>query len=126
MQCGRRLPATPDPKKPLARILLPDIHQRRVYASMINPLVDYRTNGAWDELIDSEGQPRPHAQRLMQYLASLDEKELLSRKVASEIAIREMGISFTVYTEGGNIDRAWPFDIIPRIIELSEWRRIED
>jgi uncharacterized circularly permuted ATP-grasp superfamily protein len=37
-----------------------------------------------------------------------------------------MGISFTVYTEGGNIDRAWPFDIIPRIIELSEWRRIED
>jgi uncharacterized circularly permuted ATP-grasp superfamily protein len=62
----------------------------------------------------------------MQYLSSLDDKELLSRKVASEIAIREMGISFTVYTEGGNIDRAWPFDIIPRIIELSEWRRIED
>ncbi len=93
---------------------------------MTNPLEDYRTNGAWDELIDSEGQPRPHARRLMQYLSSLDDKELLSRKVASEIAIREMGISFTVYTEGGNIDRAWPFDIIPRIIELSEWRRIED
>jgi uncharacterized circularly permuted ATP-grasp superfamily protein len=93
---------------------------------MTNPLEDYRTNGAWDELIDSEGQPRPHARHLMQYLSSLDDKELMSRKVASEIAIREMGISFTVYTEGGNIDRAWPFDIIPRIIELSEWRRIED
>ena len=93
---------------------------------MTNPPEDYRTNGAWDELIDSQGQPRPHARRLMQYLSSLDDKELLSRKVASEIAIREMGISFTVYTEGGNIDRAWPFDIIPRIIELSEWRRIED
>ncbi|MEJ2315569.1 MAG: circularly permuted type 2 ATP-grasp protein [Gammaproteobacteria bacterium] len=93
---------------------------------MTNPLEDYRTNGAWDELIDSEGQPRPHARHLMQYLSSLDDKELLSRKVASEIAIREMGISFTVYTEGGNIDRAWPFDIIPRIIELSEWRRVED
>ncbi len=93
---------------------------------MRHPLEDYRTNGAWDELIDSEGRPRPHARHLMQYLSSLDDKELLSRKVASEIAIREMGISFTVYTEGGNIDRAWPFDIIPRIIELSEWRRIED
>ena len=93
---------------------------------MRHPLEDYRTNGAWDELIDSEGRPRPHASQLMQYLSSLDDKELLSRKVASEIAIREMGISFTVYTEGGNIDRAWPFDIIPRIIELSEWRRIED
>ena len=93
---------------------------------MTNPLLDYRTGGAWDELIDEEGQPRPSAKRLMQYLSSLDDKELLSRKVASEIAIREMGISFTVYTEGGNIDRAWPFDIIPRIIELGEWRRIED
>ena len=93
---------------------------------MRHPLEDYRTNGAWDELIDSEGRPRPHASQLMQYLSSLDDKELLSRKVASEIAIRERGISFTVYTEGGNIDRAWPFDIIPRIIELSEWRRIED
>jgi uncharacterized circularly permuted ATP-grasp superfamily protein len=93
---------------------------------MTNPVGDYCTNCAWDELIDSAGQPRPHARHLMQYLSSLDDKELLSRKVASEIAIREMGISFTVYTEGGNIDRAWPFDIIPRIIELSEWRRIED
>ena len=93
---------------------------------MTNPLLDYKTGGAWDELIDGQGQPRPSAKRLMEYLSSLDDKELLSRKVASEIAIREMGISFTVYTEGGNIDRAWPFDIIPRIIELSEWRRIED
>jgi uncharacterized circularly permuted ATP-grasp superfamily protein len=27
-----------------------------------------------------------------------------------------MGITFTVYSEGENIDRAWPYDIIPRII----------
>jgi uncharacterized circularly permuted ATP-grasp superfamily protein len=27
-----------------------------------------------------------------------------------------MGITFTVYSEAGNIDRAWPFDIIPRVM----------
>ncbi len=27
-----------------------------------------------------------------------------------------MGITFTVYSDGQNIDRAWPFDIIPRMI----------
>ena len=27
-----------------------------------------------------------------------------------------MGVTFTVYTAEGNIDRAWPFDIIPRTI----------
>jgi uncharacterized circularly permuted ATP-grasp superfamily protein len=36
-----------------------------------------------------------------------------------------MGVSFTVYFEGGNIDRAWPFDIIPRIIRRSEWEKVE-
>ncbi|MFV0306294.1 MAG: circularly permuted type 2 ATP-grasp protein, partial [Desertimonas sp.] len=36
-----------------------------------------------------------------------------------------MGITFTVYSDGANIDRAWPFDVIPRVIEATEWRRIE-
>jgi uncharacterized circularly permuted ATP-grasp superfamily protein len=37
-----------------------------------------------------------------------------------------MGITFTVYSEEeGSIDRAWPFDIIPRIIPGSEWVQVE-
>ena len=35
------------------------------------------------------------------------------------------GITFTVYSEAGNIDRAWPFDIIPRVMSKKEWTRIE-
>jgi uncharacterized circularly permuted ATP-grasp superfamily protein len=34
-----------------------------------------------------------------------------------------MGITFTVYSDGQNIDRAWPFDIIPRVIPGPEWDR---
>ena len=37
-----------------------------------------------------------------------------------------MGITFRVYTEEeGSIDRAWPFDIIPRLIPRKEWDQIE-
>ncbi|HVT36653.1 MAG TPA: circularly permuted type 2 ATP-grasp protein, partial [Nevskiaceae bacterium] len=36
-----------------------------------------------------------------------------------------MGITFTVYTEGQNVDRAWPFDLVPRVIEKREWQRTE-
>ena len=43
---------------------------------------------------------------------------------AAELAIVSMGITFTVYDEGQNIDRAWPFDIIPRVIANREWTRI--
>ena len=45
-------------------------------------------------------------------------------QAAAELAIRQMGISFTIYTEGRNIDRAWPFDIIPRVIRAEDWQRV--
>jgi uncharacterized circularly permuted ATP-grasp superfamily protein len=50
----------------------------------------------------------------------------MTRQKAAEAAIRGMGITFTVYhQEGGSIDRSWPLDIIPRVIALQEWQRIE-
>ncbi|MBT4160252.1 MAG: circularly permuted type 2 ATP-grasp protein, partial [Gammaproteobacteria bacterium] len=33
--------------------------------------------------------------------------------------------TFTVYSDGSNIDREWPFDIIPRTILNKEWQTIE-
>ncbi len=43
---------------------------------------------------------------------------------AAELAVKQMGISFAVYSEAGNIDRAWPFDIIPRLISSTEWQQV--
>ncbi|SEP58074.1 Uncharacterized conserved protein, circularly permuted ATPgrasp superfamily [Ectothiorhodospira magna] len=79
----------------------------------------------YDELIAAPGQARETALTLTNYLRSLSDEELHERKAAAEHAIVEMGITFTVYTEGGNIDRAWPFDIIPRIIPRHEWAKVE-
>jgi len=59
------------------------------------------------------------------YLDRLGE-ELLTRQEAAESTIASMGISFAVYSEQGNIDRAWPFDVIPRVIDLHEWNRVAD
>ena len=49
-----------------------------------------------------------------------------ARKVDAELAIIDKGVTFTVYSDGENIDRAWPFDIIPRVMPIREWRRVED
>jgi uncharacterized circularly permuted ATP-grasp superfamily protein len=51
----------------------------------------------------------------------LSEDDINSRKIAADSTIKDMGVSFTVYTEGGNIDRAWPFDIVPRVISKAQW-----
>ena len=80
----------------------------------------------YDELIDSDGKPRSAASALYHYLENLTSEELLARKSAADLAIRQMGITFSVYSEKGNIDREWPFDILPRIIQSSEWSKVHD
>ena len=85
----------------------------------------YRCEKFHDELFSAPAQPREAARRLASYLESLSPAELAERRLAAELAIKVMGITFTVYTEGRNVDRAWPFDIIPRVIARREWERTE-
>ncbi len=86
----------------------------------------YKVKNLYDELLRASGRPRPAAQRLCKYLHSLKDKDIEESKAAADMAIHVMGITFTVYTEEeGSIDRAWPFDIIPRIIDKREWVQIE-
>lgn len=85
----------------------------------------YDPSPFYDELIAGRGKPRPAGKMLTDYLAGLGADEIQARKKAAELAIIEMGISFTVYSEGENIDRAWPFDIIPRVIPRKEWKLVE-
>ncbi|PKH03705.1 hypothetical protein CXF72_04800 [Psychromonas sp. MB-3u-54] len=82
---------------------------------------NYNPDHLNDELIDEKGMPKLTARRLVEHLQSLDVNELESRRQFAEVTIQEMGISFAVYSEKGNIDRVWPFDIIPRIISAKQW-----
>jgi len=80
---------------------------------------------SYDELIQADGQPRAGARRLIEYITGLSRKELAERQLAADLAAREMGVTFTVYSEGRNVDRTLPFDVIPRVIPRSEWTRTE-
>jgi uncharacterized circularly permuted ATP-grasp superfamily protein len=84
----------------------------------------YSVTEAYDEMRSSGNLARESSHRLSSYLDSLDGAALDVRKTAADLAIIEMGITFTVYSDEGNIDRAWPFDIIPRIIENKEWQNV--
>jgi uncharacterized circularly permuted ATP-grasp superfamily protein len=85
----------------------------------------YQTNNFFDELIDSQGKVRLHGEKLAHFFSKLTGDELRTARAVADLAIKEMGISFTVYDEGSMIDRAWPFDIIPRTIGKTEWQGIE-
>jgi uncharacterized circularly permuted ATP-grasp superfamily protein len=62
---------------------------------------------------------------VVELLRGLGVSELQARQDAADLDILAMGITFTVYSDGRGIDRAWPFDVIPRVIDAEEWQRIE-
>jgi uncharacterized circularly permuted ATP-grasp superfamily protein len=86
---------------------------------------NYSAGGFYDELIDAEGNARPHARLLAEYFSEMQPQELVERQHAVDSTIVDMGISFTIYSQGDNIDRAWPLDIIPRAMPGSEWDHVE-
>jgi uncharacterized circularly permuted ATP-grasp superfamily protein len=92
---------------------------------MVTQSRNYSAAGFCDELVDETGAPRPHARQLLDYFLSMDPQELVDRQHAVNRTIADMGISFTIYSEGDNIDRAWPLDAIPRAMSGREWDRIE-
>lgn len=87
---------------------------------------DYAAAGLFDEMIDEKNKPRSVAKALANYLQTLESKELERLQASADLTIKEMGITFTVYNDGGgSIDRQWPFDIIPRVMGKREWDRID-
>ncbi|QHJ13286.1 hypothetical protein FX988_03547 [Paraglaciecola mesophila] len=86
----------------------------------------YDTGPFHDELVETSGRPRGYAKELCKFIQNLSDVELQEYKAGADSAIKVMGITFRVYNdEEGSIDRAWPFDIVPRLIELKEWQQIE-
>jgi uncharacterized circularly permuted ATP-grasp superfamily protein len=83
------------------------------------------SSATYDEVLDRDGRPRPAAKSISDYLESLGEPQLRARQRAATDEIRAEGITFVVSSEHGNLDREWPFDVIPRVIDAREWARIE-
>ena len=79
----------------------------------------------YDEIYDLEGCPRPGAKVLIEKLRGLPKGELVRRQKAAELALLNMGITFTVYGEKSGTEKIFPFDMIPRIIDPTDWDKIE-
>jgi len=79
----------------------------------------------YDELYEGTGQPRPGSMLLLRKFASLPEGELKKRQQAAERVILNMGMTFGVYGSNDGHEQIFPFDIVPRIVEPSDWAHIE-
>ena len=91
----------------------------------MNPFSSYVLDGFYDELYASAGKPRPAAEALLSAAQNLGIDELLRRQRLAEAALLRKGITFNVYGHADAQEKIFPFDVLPRVIELKEWERLE-
>ncbi|MGA9341422.1 MAG: circularly permuted type 2 ATP-grasp protein [Rhodanobacteraceae bacterium] len=60
------------------------------------------------------------------WLKSLSADQLELKHREAEVLFRRIGITFAVYTEGGDPERLIPFDFIPRVLAQAEWQRLRN
>lgn len=85
----------------------------------------YRLNGFFDEVFAKDQTTRPHYRALMERLGRLSQVELDRCREMADTTFLNQGITFTVYSDNKGTERIFPFDIFPRIIPATEWKRIE-
>jgi uncharacterized circularly permuted ATP-grasp superfamily protein len=93
--------------------------------TVIQVTSEIATGQFFDELVEADGQARPGADSLLNFLQDLSPQVLSEKRAALEAAIKSQGISFLVYSDSMNIDRSWPLDLVPRVMQASEWHHIE-
>ena len=86
---------------------------------------DYGLEGFFDEMFDEQGRPRPGNEAVIDRFNALPLEELKRRQQAAEKTLLQMGITFSVYGDEQGTERIFPFDIVPRIINQTEWAEIE-
>jgi uncharacterized circularly permuted ATP-grasp superfamily protein len=85
----------------------------------------YETGDFFDEMFISADMPRPGARLLKERIESLQDGDLLAAQAAAERVLLQNGVTFNVYSDAAATEKIFPFDIIPRIVEATEWDWIE-
>jgi uncharacterized circularly permuted ATP-grasp superfamily protein len=78
---------------------------------------DYKFGLAWDEMFSSAGVTRPAYEAVVAAIQALDAEDLKSRAESLARGFLDRGVTFDI----GGVERPFPIDIIPRIIEAAEW-----
>ncbi|MFT8246300.1 circularly permuted type 2 ATP-grasp protein [Roseomonas sp. BN140053] len=75
---------------------------------------------AFDEMSAGD-EVRPPYAGLSRYLENHGQAVLEQKRREAEVLFRRIGVTFAVYSDGGDPERLIPFDVVPRILSRAEW-----
>lgn len=78
----------------------------------------------FDEMLGSDNEVREPYAAYKKWLDNEDTKRLHRKSDDAEAFFRKTGITFNVYGQDEADERLIPFDVIPRILSASEWRKL--
>ena len=99
------------------------MNQYYLLSSIVEKYTQYPNT--WDEMFTRDGQVRPLYNEFGKYLESSPIERLGKMQEFSRQFFMNQGVTFTVYNNNKGVERIFPFDIIPRIIQEKEWKIIE-
>ncbi|MEN0109958.1 MAG: circularly permuted type 2 ATP-grasp protein, partial [Planctomycetota bacterium] len=79
----------------------------------------------YDEAFDRDGRARPAFREFVRRLEQIGLWELARRQELADLQLQNAGITFNVYGHADGVEKVWPFDIVPRVIDGAEWERVD-
>lgn len=89
------------------------------------PVISYKHNEGYDEMMDLDGTCRPQYTQFKNMLDEIPDQKLRELQQSTERAQLAMGMTFNVYHDSQGTEKILPLDIIPRIINGKEWKTVE-
>ncbi|GAL68725.1 protein containing domains DUF404 [Jejuia pallidilutea] len=68
---------------------------------------------------------RKQYEKITAFLKRTSSNTLLKKEELAKKLFMSQGVTFTVYSDNEGIEKIFPFDIIPRILTATEWRKID-
>ncbi|WP_395857828.1 circularly permuted type 2 ATP-grasp protein [Cystobacter fuscus] len=73
----------------------------------------------------ADGSARPDFQKLLNVLGARSPGDFSHMQTLAERALRNQGVTFSVYSDRRGTERIFPFCLIPRIISAPDWAHLE-
>ncbi len=83
------------------------------------------TNYSYSELLGVDGNLQAHWHIFFESLKSLGQSEIEDRSRDILRLLKENGVTYNIYDDPFGLNRPWNLDIIPFLISIDEWKKIE-
>ncbi len=81
--------------------------------------------GAFDELFDPGGAPRPELRHVVEALETEGRDVFARAQSAAERTLLSQGVTFSVYTDQRGVEKIFPFCLLPRLVSAREWDALD-